>query len=689
MSIQFRADQTSLPTIAPVSTQEAEALKAKVEESLAEILQARDWDEYFDMHDRAQIEILEAKLQSTLALLDHFLATGEWIVPTGSAGPNGTEPGAPVQDLRPGWNGNYTLRNRLEDNSLVEGADYAGTIFIDDDGNPEHAIQLALQLSETATKLEAFNKGKDIIYVETYKDDAGNEKQRYWVGKNQATNVRAKISIDAHTLDHSVKIDLSRVYRISDGSNHIPYGTVEGFVIHGSDYDDEIIGSQGVDEIQGHKGADKLFGMGGDDLIYGDDEEQWARARGSLGLSTELSDADDTIDGGAGKDTIDGGGGIDTVYTSDNDRLLRVDNPVEARGTTPPEESWFDKSNTNGWDWVGTTPGVVEVRETYDPATNENPNTLYLKMPDGYDMAFAEEDPENPGTLKITLVKHNENGPPETFTILVKKALSDRTDSPKDPFTLNFEGNGSANIIDFHSVNFGNNMVDIKGLGSDDMILSPETVLSEDGISFGDLLTPTEESPRELQNILKDVVRYREEAGETLEDDAGKNIKAEPNSEGEIEISRTGAGTDEKQLSINAKDYDKAYYLVDPKKPSDLLVVLIKKGVPGTEPQRVVIRIKDYAKFQGPQGSLRTISNWLHIDSAADRRVRATPNQTGEIPVIPLIYKDVDGDGTAETGVIIDGGDGQDFAFHADEDFLVPGTVESHVSGSHNTEEDD
>ena len=64
---------------APVTEEQAKELKLKLEEALQEIYQTRtQLDEYLSQLDVSQLEIQEARLKASLALIDNFLATGEW-----------------------------------------------------------------------------------------------------------------------------------------------------------------------------------------------------------------------------------------------------------------------------------------------------------------------------------------------------------------------------------------------------------------------------------------------------------------------------------------------------------------------------------------------------------------------------------------------------------------------------------
>ncbi|MDZ4224419.1 MAG: hypothetical protein U1D33_00785, partial [bacterium] len=414
--------QTFDTTAAPVSAEEAQQLKDRIQESLVEIRQAKKWDEYMEMEDRADVEILEAKLKSSLAVINQFLATGEWSAPAGTGETTSSTTGQ-IYNPDPGWkNGPVTVRNDIRsDMGLVEGAEYAGSVYIEED--PAQRSVIDFKLSDTTTDFRAYNRGRDIIYVETYKDAQGALQKRYWVGKNHVTDVRADIRISAHDLDHGVTIDMSRTYRISDGSHGIEYGTVAGFNIAGSDGYDTIYGSQGNDYILGLKGNDKIYGMAGKDILYGDDDPGMAAAReqGAYGLRKDLEDGDDILDGGAGLDDIYGGGGRDYGFETDAaSERHGIEEPVSSQNSPLSANAVINTSETRGWEVARSRdPNVIEIRET-DTSGN---SVLSLGMPSWAEMAFAEEQGND---LKITYVGATGNGPPRTAVVIVRGALAPR-----------------------------------------------------------------------------------------------------------------------------------------------------------------------------------------------------------------------------------------------------------------------
>ena len=665
---------------APVTASEAKELKTRIQESLVEIRQAKKWDEFMDMEDRAEVEILEAKLKSSLTVINQFLATGEWSAPAGAAGGAGSSASGPLPKLAPGWNGQppdaLTVRTDISsDQNLISGAEYAGSVYVEDN-DPTQPLEIAFKLSATATDFKAYNRGNDIIYIETYKDSQGNLKKRYWVGKNHVTNVRANIGISAYDLDHGVTIDLSRTYRISDGSNGIAPGTVNGFVVTGSDGYDTIYGSQGGDASRhdvliGLKGNDKIYGGGGVDEIYGDDNPFYAEERrlGRFGLRQDLQDGDDIIDGGAGKDVIQGGGGRDFGFETDKlngEQTPAVEEFVRNRNAAPSAGSILG-NETRGWEASSTGPGTVEISET---DFNGN-SVLSLNMPQGYDMAFAEQQGND---LKITYVGTGDGDPPKTFTVIVRGALAPRENSLNAPFTLKFRGNNGANIIDFHDVNFANNAVEIDGAENNDMILAPKNSLSEDGLSMDDLLDRNNRTrASQTRSAIDDIIPENDRTS-SAEDEWGSNVNVSfGERQNEIVVKKRDNYSGEAFVRIDPTDeYDKAYAVKD---GDDLLVILVNNR--GSEPETTVVRIKDYKEFSGDPENTETLS-WLILGSTEmgsfrneDGGLYNKPDAQMTIPLIPLV---------SGSGGTIRGGTGDDFVFASEQD-TVGTDVESDVRG--------
>src|SRR3989344_8056404 len=95
----------------------AEEVKVQLEEALQELYQARsEFAEYESLPEHAELEIQEARLKASLAIINNFLATGILDPTLGGGARPGMAPGgdatAQADYLRvmnetvPGWNGN-------------------------------------------------------------------------------------------------------------------------------------------------------------------------------------------------------------------------------------------------------------------------------------------------------------------------------------------------------------------------------------------------------------------------------------------------------------------------------------------------------------------------------------------------------------------------------------------------------
>ncbi|HEX6918235.1 MAG TPA: calcium-binding protein [Phycicoccus sp.] len=79
------------------------------------------------------------------------------------------------------------------------------------------------------------------------------------------------------------------------------------FALHGSPYDDSLVGSEATIELAGLGGDDRITGTVGDDWIYGD------------GVGPNRMSGDDVLYGGAGADAIHPGRGDDVVSGGNGD----------------------------------------------------------------------------------------------------------------------------------------------------------------------------------------------------------------------------------------------------------------------------------------------------------------------------------------------------------------------------------
>lgn len=78
--------------------------------------------------------------------------------------------------------------------------------------------------------------------------------------------------------------------------------------VHGSDFDDFIVGDRGANRLDGHDGEDVLYGLEGDDILLG-------------------GEGNDRLEGGVGADALTGNGGYDmsTYHTAAQGVALNLD----------------------------------------------------------------------------------------------------------------------------------------------------------------------------------------------------------------------------------------------------------------------------------------------------------------------------------------------------------------------------
>lgn len=658
----------SIPFQAQVSQPEAQEQVKKIHQALDEMKQAEGWEEYMEMSDVAEMQILKAKLEGALPYLEHIAATGE--VPEMPSGGTVDGAGNPnpfserLRNLNPGWNGDATLSSLPiegyeEIENLVRNAEFEGFVYIDDDGDQTTPLELAFKASATTQKIETFNRGNDIVYVETFLDESGNEQKRFYVGIDHAVNVRADIALTAHDLDHAIQIDLSRSLRISDGKNGIPAGETNGFVIHGTDANDTILGSQGVDNIEGHKGDDTIRAFGGDDSVFGDDSETFSANRAGIGMNTELADGSDTIDGGVGNDSLQGGGGINYGFEADIAAKSRIHHNLRSATVSLAEDA-ISGETTEGWKIQQNEPGQIVFTETEGVGSS----ILDLKMPTGFDMVSGEAQPD--GSLKLNYVGITNDGKPQTFTVIIKGALRNREARLDSPFTLRINGNEKNNMIDLSSVNFGNNIFIADTKGANDMVLAPQTVLTSEGLSFQDLIGPYSRiSERETTEKADSIATQEDVAVST-----GEN---------KILIQRNRNPTN---LHIDPQGFDKAYVTQNPDNANNLYVILVKEGGEGLPSQTLLVEIENYKQYGDDPNHL---GSWLSITSNSTLGGAGGAISPGErprggfdIPVITLRQID------KVTGSIIDAGAGDDFVFHGGEG-KVSG-AESQAVGNYQTD---
>jgi hypothetical protein len=94
-------------------------------------------------------------------------------------------------------------------------------------------------------------------------------------------------------------------------------------ILDGGAGDDRLHGDYGDDRLGGGAGNDTLEGFWNDDVLLGGDgnDELWGDASAIQAIRL-LTNAADTVDGGAGNDYLNGGGGNDILQGGDGDDVL-------------------------------------------------------------------------------------------------------------------------------------------------------------------------------------------------------------------------------------------------------------------------------------------------------------------------------------------------------------------------------
>ena len=133
--------------------------------------------------------------------------------------------------------------------------------------------------------------GDDIIYADAGNDEVDGGSGRDFVGFMFP--------------EGPVTVNLAEGTSSGDGDDII--SGIE--IVHGSEFDDHLIGSDADESISGREGNDTIEGGGGNDELWGE-FPRYTDADYRLGGFIEFTD--DVIDGGPGEDSITGGPGDNT-----------------------------------------------------------------------------------------------------------------------------------------------------------------------------------------------------------------------------------------------------------------------------------------------------------------------------------------------------------------------------------------
>ena len=641
---------------APVTEEQAKELKLKLEEALQEIYQTRtQLDEYLSQLDVSQLEIQEARLKASLALIDNFLATGEWDpsfgAPAGGApaAPAGEGAGdeAPTNTFQPGWNGTFVTGEEAADRALFSDGNYMGTVYLQLPSDPNARGQLGFQLDENAVDLKVYNHGRDLIFRQTLADGT----VQYWVAKNMVTDIQTPIAIDASRVkrlaeNKKLNVDLSGAYRISDDPDTFGQEPVQAFLVLGSQGSDILTGSQNVDKMLGLGGDDSIDGGAGNDELYGDNDATSAAMYG-------VSAGNDVILGGAGNDTGDGGGGINTGFetdVSDTGTIRNLQRTAPRAGQADLGNNWYRGS---GW---RIEAGAGAHSEGNFSSHRTTPEALTLTLPEGFDMAYAETDADVNG-IKITLVGRDAAGLPITKTIRIRDFFD-----INNPAHLIVKGNDANNIIDFHKISndMQNSIIEIQGGGGNDMLLGAKNILTRDGLNPATMFTSSQNVAGQT-GLIHDTTE-----GEVLQT-TGSNAD-------EIRVRKPNGTIENGDMAIEAPvGYDNAYYIRD---GNDVVVVLVDPASGGVPAKRIVVRIQNVA-----EGFIPTIAHPAEEVASGDAEASSEDNLGATLSPILLPGELNDFERTGLNAM--DGGAGSDFLFGSASDVMTRDGGDSVVIGNY------
>lgn len=609
-------------------------IQAQIQEALAEIEQFKlENSEWLTEEQLAQMNRIEVTLKAEYAAIQGG-GLGGYGAP-GAVDAEGNLLTKP-EELAPEWNGipsdyidgSDPYGQDLINDDPAEYGDFAGTITIPNSGDPNAPTQIAFQMTDDMIELYGESRGRDIIITVVYEDGS----RKSWVIK-EGTVRPEPIVFSALGLTHGVKMDLSRVIRVSTGDYACNSQYAHRIYMHGTEYNDELIGTQSAvgDSIVGYAGDDTIDGMSGDDQIWGDECYPMS------GDQTMEYGGNDTIKGGTGSDTIYGGGGIDTSFKSDKGEAVfeteGVENDVADTTTIPDPDDWFYSSGSPENDWVVDE----EIEDGMVVIYNQTGNAgeLNIDMPQGYNMAYAEQDAD--GNLIITFI-----GDGGTFKVMIEDFFGKFDD---DVVRLHFFGGNDNDIIDFSRVELTSQAISIEdAYNSDDIILGAKNAILSDGVDLENLFDSQKNSDSELQNYVDEGVFATDESnyveGDSTTADGYHSEVDEVNNQ--IHITDDGdPDNNAGKLNIKAPDgYDHGYITMH---GGDMYLILVKRTESG-KAKTIVFRI---------DGSLGLSFSDISIKHAIAEGDEMT---FGSVLPIYAISDDID-------DYLIDAGAGNDIVF--------------------------
>lgn len=453
---------------------------------------------------------------------------------------------------------------------------YEGIIDILNSGNPNTPNKLAFQITDDmdVKSVTGESHGRDIIITVKYTD---GKETRSWVIRDGTVRPEP-IIISANGCLNPVKIDMSKIIRINDGTYPVESYKTQKMYIWGSEGDDTIIGSQGVDKIVGMAGNDTINGQGGDDVIWGDEYYQ------NAGTFDRNYGGNDNVKGGMGNDIIYGGGGVDNTYTSDKgEAVAESEHTIQDSSSAAPNSEFI----TPGDNWEkadSSDDGMIVLENTTGIAGQID---IDMATAGNYNMAVAEANPN--GDLVITMA-----GEEGSFKIKIKNFFGEfGAGNPANAsLRLNFLGSDNSDIIDFSRIHTTSQVINLKGGGNDDIMLGARNALLTDGVDIERLLS-SQASGSDLSNYLGE--DYKGPFYFTEDDTDKKNgYVASSGQGGQIEIERDPLITDDSKRDkfirlVAPEGYNKVYAASDT--DNNIYLVLVKPSVNGEAAKTIVIKV--------------------------------------------------------------------------------------------------
>lgn len=536
----------------PVTTDWAIEKKQRFEQLLTEYEAVMQYEADLSLEDVAKLKATVLMIKADIELLDHFIETGEWL--GDDAGVEAPQTPSELEqqiiqelsDADPGWQGNIDIKDKDgnpltddEDRALV-GDDYAGTIMVRQGGydaaDPTLSSGVALIMTDDMKSVTGKTVGSDIWVTVENMDGT----KKVYVLKNMSVRTAEPIAIYAGNLTHHVTIDMSGVFRISNGQYGPAYGSTNGVWIIGTNVDDEavdfLIGSQGSDFIVGGAGNDRIYGMAGDDVLFGDGVQEDPKGEGG----------DDYIDGGLGSDTVDGGGGgDDTAIVEDGEKPLFVENTktaekdqqYEVLDNTKKGEIIGDQ--TDGWTSEVTNNEIVLSRDPNFTARSGEPEdgVIEINMPTYLDAngerhayTFAQAEQEGKDLILVCTAIDAITKKIRMIRIHVKNFFDDDN---KTKLIINSNGL-EPNIVDMlHSfgdpvnsgstmneLDFGWNSVTLNGApGLSDVLVAPRNNMDIFGVDINSIDHRSSYDQNQLDELIDEVFNKTEDVPAEDEDE--------------------------------------------------------------------------------------------------------------------------------------------------------------------------